>query len=407
MLQEYLAVPLKRLSILGSTGSIGCQTLDIVRNHPEDFSVSALCAGGNNIDLLLEQILEFSPSMAAVPSDAVAQQLKEKLANARTGNPKSGTPKCEIVVGEEGICNAASFGEVDTVVSGIVGARGIAPTAAAARAGKIIALANKETLVAAGSIIMPMATKYGARLVPVDSEHSAIHQSMSGYSTADLKKIILTGSGGPFRTWTKAQIERAEPQDALKHPNWSMGQKITIDSATLMNKGLEIIEARWLFEIDASKIEVLIHPQSILHSAVEFVDGSVVGQLGMPDMHLPIHYALYYPERKTSRSVPLLDLVKLGSLSFEEPDYDKFPCLSIARRIAATDDSSAAVLNAANEELVYAFLRKEISFYEISSNIEKILEKHNVVSKPSLEDIVESDLWARKAARDLCSTKVG
>lgn len=381
---------MKRLSVLGSTGSIGRQTLDIVRQHPEDFSLVAICAGGSNIDLLVEQIREFSPLAIAVPSDTVAAQIKDKFDKKLS---------CEIFIGEEGNCKVASIAEADTVVSGLVGARGIAPTAAAAKSGKTIALANKETLVAAGSIIMPMVQNYGAKLVPVDSEHSAIHQSLSGYSTKDLKRIILTGSGGPFRKWTREQIGKAKPEDALKHPNWSMGQKITIDSATLMNKGLEVIEARWLFDVSASMIDVLIHPQSILHSAVEFVDGSVVGQLGMPDMHLPIHYALYYPERKISRSVPLLDLVKVGTVTFEEPDYERFPCLRLAKEIAATDDTSAAVLNAANEELVYAYLRNEISFYDIPEMIERVLNACNPISKPSLEDILEADSWARSSAK--------
>ena len=387
---------MKRLSILGSTGSIGQQTLDIARKHPEDFEVIAICAGGNNPPLLVEQIEEFKPQVVAVPSDVVAAKLKELLGSSAT----------RILVGDDGICEAASLDNVDTVVSGVVGARGIRPTAAAVRAGKTIALANKETLVAAGSIIMPMVQEYNAKIVPVDSEHSAIHQSLAGYTTADLKKIILTGSGGPFRTWAKDDIAKATPSDALKHPNWSMGQKITIDSATLMNKGLEVIEARWLFDVDASKIEVLIHPQSILHSAVEFTDGSVVGQLGVPDMHLPIHYALYYPERKESRSVPLLDLLKVGSISFESPDLDRFPCLGIAREVAAKDDSSAAVLNAANEELVYAYLRKEITFYQIAIKLEKILESHKPIANPSLDDILHVDQWARAAAQNVGSTPI-
>lgn len=388
---------MKRLSILGSTGSIGQQTLDIARKHPEDFEVIALCAGGNNIPLLIEQIEEFKPQVVAVPSEIVADKIKELI---------SGSHECEVLVGDSGICEAASRENIDTVVSGVVGARGIRPTAAAVRAGKTIALANKETLVAAGSIIMPMVKEFNAQIVPVDSEHSAIHQSLAGYSTADLKKIILTGSGGPFRTWSKEDIAKATPQDALKHPNWSMGQKITIDSATLMNKGLEIIEARWLFDVEAAKIEVLIHPQSILHSAVEFTDGSVVGQLGVPDMHLPIHYALYYPERKESRSVPLLDLLKVGSISFESPDLERFPCLGIAREVASKDDSSAAVLNAANEELVYSYLRKEISFYEIAIKLEKILELHKPIAKPTLDDILHVDQWARTAAQNMGYTAI-
>lgn len=388
---------MKRLSILGSTGSIGRQTLDIVRAHPEDFSVLALAAGANNLDLLVSQVIEFAPALVSVPDLNAAAQLRENLPARH---------KLEIAAGENGACKAASLPEVDTVISGVVGARGIKPTAAAAKAGKTIALANKETLVAAGSVIMPMVKNYKAKLVPIDSEHSAIHQSLSGYSNKDIKKIILTGSGGPFRTWSKEQIQAATVDDALKHPNWAMGQKITIDSATLMNKGLEIVEARWLFDIPAQAIEIIIHPQSILHSAVEFVDGSVVGQLGMPDMHLPIHYALYYPERKPSKQVPLLDLVKTANLSFESPDYDKFPCLRLAREVAERDDSCAAVLNAANEELVYAFLHRRIGFMDIAGYVEKILELHQSIAEPTLDDILETDKWARQALHDLLGAAV-
>lgn len=389
---------MKRLSILGSTGSIGQQTLDIVRAHPADFKVIALSAGGNNLGILAEQIIEFQPTYVSVPSAEHKNKLKDMLSGSAV--------KTEYLTGDDGACQAAAIPEVDTVVSGVVGARGIKPTAAAAKAGKIIALANKETLVAAGSVIMPMVAANKAKLVPVDSEHSAIHQSLSGYSTKDIKRVILTGSGGPFRTWNKKQIESATVDDALKHPNWAMGQKITIDSATLMNKGLEIIEARWLFEIPASSIDVVIHPQSILHSAVEFVDGSVVGQMGLPDMHLPIHYAMYYPERKVSTQVPLLDLIALGAMSFEAPDFERFPCLRLAAEVAARDDSAAAVLNAANEELVYAFLNRRISFMDIPRYVEKILELHQSVAHPSLDDILEADKWARQASKELLGAAV-
>ena len=383
---------MKRISVLGSTGSIGTQTLDIVRSHPEDFTVVALAAGGSRLDDLAAQIAEFAPKLVAVPDAEASRLLKAAVSNL------SGI---EVVYGDEGLEQVAAFDESDTVVSGVMGALGIAPTAAAARAGKTIALANKETLVAAGSVIMPLCKKHGATLVPVDSEHSAIFQSMSGYATKDLKKILLTGSGGPFRTWTKEQIEAATVDDALKHPNWSMGKKITIDSATLMNKGLEIIEARWLFDLNPNQIEVVIHPQSILHSAVEFVDGSIVGQLGVPDMHLPIHYAMYWPERRASKAVPLLDLVKAGSLTFEAPDYNRFPCLAMAKAAAADDGTSAAVLNAANEVVVDAFLNRRIRFFEISEYIQRVLELHQPVKKPSLDDILDADRWAREAANDL------
>ena len=360
----------------------------------------ALSAGGNNIELLAQQVCEFAPQLVSLPSSDAASRLKELLGD------KASAKKTEIIAGEDSSCQVAELSETDTVVSGVVGARGIKPTAAAARAGKTIALANKETLVAAGSVIMPMVHAHNAKLVPVDSEHSAIHQSLSGFGVKDLKRIILTGSGGPFRTWSKGKIEAATRDDALKHPNWAMGQKITIDSATLMNKGLEIIEARWLFGVPASAIDVVIHPQSILHSAVEFVDGSIVGQMGQPDMHLPIHYALYYPERKSSTQVPPLDLIKAASLSFEAPDFERFPCLRLAKEVAVRDDSAAAVLNAANEELVYAFLKQLISFMDIPRYVEKILALHKAISEPTLDDILEADKWARQAAHELLGAAV-
>jgi 1-deoxy-D-xylulose-5-phosphate reductoisomerase len=383
---------LKKLSILGSTGSIGRQTLDIVRAHADDFRVLALSAGDNSLALLSRQIREFKPEVVSVPGTEAATELQSMLSGMQA--------KPEILAGEEGLCQAAALGGVDTVVSGVVGARGIKPTAEAIKAGKTIALANKETLVAAGSVIMPMVLANRAAIVPVDSEHSAIHQSLSGFSRKAVKRLILTGSGGPFRTWTPAQIESATIDDALNHPNWVMGKKVTIDSATLMNKGLEIIEARWLFGVPSSDIQVLIHPQSILHSAVEFVDGSVIGQMGLPDMHLPIHYALYYPERKASTQVPLLDLVRTATLTFEAPDYKRFPCLALAATVAAADDSSAAVLNAANEEFVNAFLLGRISFANIAGYVEKILELHQSVSCPTLDDILEADKWARQASQE-------
>jgi 1-deoxy-D-xylulose-5-phosphate reductoisomerase len=383
---------LKRIAVLGSTGSIGTQTLDIARSHPEDFDVISLAAGASKMEVLAEQIVQFSPKLVSVPTAAAAEQLRGQL---------SGRQAPEIVHGSAGLEQVAAHPDVETVVSGVVGAMGILPTAAAARAGKTIALANKETLVAAGSAIMALCRKHGAKLVPVDSEHSAIFQSLSGYQSKDIKTILLTGSGGPFRSWTKEQIKNATVEDALKHPNWSMGPKITIDSATLMNKGLEIIEARWLFDVAAKQINVVIHPQSILHSAVEFVDGSIVGQLGVPDMHLPIHYALYWPERAPSKAVPLLDLVKAGTLTFEAPDFDRFPCLRLAAAAAAEDNTIPAVLNAANEIVVDAFLNRRIRFPEISEYIQRVLELHQAVTKPSLDDILEADRWAREAANEL------
>lgn len=383
----------KRLAVLGSTGSIGTQTLDIAWSHPEALQVVALAAGTSNLDLLCQQACKFSAKFLAVPDSQAAFALQEKLADAGL--------RAEIFVGAAGLCTIASLPDVDLVVSGVVGSVGVLPTAAAVKCGKTVALANKETLVAAGPAIMPLVQEYGAKLIPVDSEHSAIFQAMAGHCSADVRKILLTASGGPFRTWTREAIQKATLVDALKHPNWSMGQKITIDSATLMNKGLEIIEARWLFDMPAAKIEVIIHPQSILHSAVEYEDGSVVGQLGVPDMHLPIHYALFYPHRVASEHVPPLDLVKIGSMTFEAPDVEKFPCLALAKEAASTDDTAACVLNASNEVAVEAFLRGAIGMYDIPACIENVMRRHQTVTKPSLDDILEADRWAREMARDV------
>lgn len=388
---------MKRLSILGSTGSIGSQTLDIVHAHPEDFEVVALAAGKQKLEELAKQIRTFHPKLVSVPDQDSASILREQFA----------AESVKIVFGDEGLEEVAAHPDSDTVVSGVVGFLGVRPTAAAVRAGKTIALANKETLVAAGSYIMPLIKKHGAKIVPVDSEHSAIHQSLSGYSTSDVKRILLTGSGGPFRTWSKERMAHATVDDALKHPNWSMGPKITIDSATLMNKGLEVIEARWLFDIEAERIKVVIHPQSILHSAVEFVDNSVVGQMGVPDMHLPIHYALYWPERAASTQVPPLDLVTAGTLTFEEPDLDRFPCLRLAIEAASREDTSPCVLNAANEVVVDALLRRVIRFTEIPEYIQRVMELHQPIKNPDIDDILEADRWARKAASDLLGVRTG
>lgn len=383
---------MKRIAVLGSTGSIGSQTLDIVQQHRADFSVVTLAAGKTKLPQLAHQVQLFEPDFVAVPDAETAFELRQIVGS------KS---KTDIEYGSQALEMAAGHPQVDTVVSGVVGFLGVLPTAAAVKAGKTIALANKETLVAAGCLIMPLAKKHGARIVPVDSEHSAIHQSLSGYTSGDIKRILLTGSGGPFRTWPKEKIAAASVEDALKHPNWSMGPKITIDSATLMNKGLEVIEARWLFDIEAERIKVVIHPQSILHSAVEFVDGSVVGQMGMPDMHLPIHYALYYPQRSPSTCVPPLDLARVGSLTFDEPDLDRFPCLKLAQQAAGEESTVPCVLNAANETAVDAFLKRRLNFGEIPELIHRVLEIHEAVSRPSLEDILEADRWARKKSFDL------
>ncbi len=387
----------KCISIIGSTGSIGTQTLDIARAHKDRISVCALAAGSKNLPLFCQQIKEFKPALVCLPDDETGAQVRtfiqaEKLA------------KIEIMTGEAGLVAVAEHPQADLLVTAVVGFLGVKPTLAAIKCGKVIALANKETMVAAGHLVVAMAEKYKSTIVPVDSEHSAIFQSLLPSLQKDsvnreVAKILLTGSGGPFRTWSREQMERATISDALKHPNWSMGAKITIDSATLMNKGLEVIEARWLFNLPAEKIEVVIHPQSILHSAVEFVDGSIVGQMGLPDMRLPIHYALFYPDRIVSERVPRLSLPAIGSLTFEQPDLERFPCLALAREAAAVDDSKACVLNGANEIVVDSFLKGQIRFLDIPRNLERVLAEHKPVKSPSLEDILECDRWARERAR--------
>lgn len=392
-------VALKYISLLGSTGSIGRQTLDIVDAHRDSLRVVAMAAGSMNIPMLAEQVVHFRPELVSVPSAADANALKELLANERRG--------LEVMIGEPGLEAVATHAKAETVVTGLVGFFGLKPTAAAVRKGKTIALANKETLVAAGAAIMPMVQQHQARIIPVDSEHSAIFQSLGQYKSSDVSQLWLTASGGPFRTWSLEQIQNATVDDALKHPNWAMGPKITIDSATLMNKGLEIIEARWLFDVGASNIRVVIHPQSILHSAVEFVDGSIVGQMGVPDMRLPIHYALFYPARVHSERVPRLDLTTLSQLTFEQPDLVRFPCLKIARAIAAESNTLPCVLNAANEVAVHAFLNKHIKFVQIAEYIEKVLSRHNSVSNPSLDDIFAADAWARTETEAVMKATAG
>ncbi len=388
---------MKRIGLLGSTGSIGHQTLDIAAAHKEQLKVVALAAGGRHLDVLAQQIKDFRPELISVPNEHAAQKLKDLLSGNRP----------DITYGAEGLEAVATHSDVETLVTGVVGFLGVKPTAAAIKAGKTIALANKETLVAAGAAIMPMIKEYGAKIIPVDSEHSAIFQSLHGYGPQDIEMILLTGSGGPFRTWSLEQMEHAHISDALNHPNWSMGKKITIDSATLMNKGLEIIEARWLFDVPPEKIKVLIHPQSILHSGVQFIDGSVVGQMGLPDMRLPIHYSLFYPERAESKRVPRLDLVKLGQLTFEEPDLKRFPCLRLAKEVAAREDTTACVLNAANEIVVEAFLDGGIKFLAIAQNIETVLERHKPIKHPTLDDILDADRWARQEAKSVLNMAAG
>jgi 1-deoxy-D-xylulose-5-phosphate reductoisomerase len=380
---------MKRVVILGSTGSIGTQTLDVIRNLPGEFEVVGLAAG-QNASLLAEQIKEFKPRAAALANQEGLSLLRNQL-------PPHDQP--ELVCGTEGINNLAAMPEADLVVIAVTGTTGIYPTFAALKAGKDVALSNKETLVAAGQLVMDLAARMNKSILPVDSEHSAVWQCLNGHSTEQLEKIILTASGGPFRNTGREELEKVTVEMALTHPNWNMGNKITIDSATLMNKGLEVIEAKWLFGVDYSQIEVIVHPQSIIHSAVEFKDGSVIAQMGLPDMRLPIQYALTFPQR-VQGPVPRLDWTKLQKLTFEAPDTAKFPSLRLAYEAGKTGGTMPAVLNAANETAVYAFLQRRINFVNIPVVVEKVMEKHASINNPDLGEIMEADFWARTTAGD-------
>ena len=371
---------MKHISILGSTGSIGTQTLDVVRTN-RDICVEALAAG-RNISLLLEQIKEFQPKLVCVYEEEKAKELEEIITKEQLG--------VEVTTGMEGLLACATISSAEMVVTAFVGMIGIRPTIEAIKAGKHIALANKETLVTAGHIIMPLAKEKGVSILPVDSEHSAIFQSLQGNAGNNFNRILLTASGGPFRGKTKEELKNVQVEDALKHPNWSMGRKITIDSSTLVNKGLEVIEAKWLFDADASQIEVVVHPQSIIHSMIEYEDGAVIAQLGTPDMKLPIQYALYYPERKGPTS-PRLDFAKLRALEFYEPDTEVFPALSMAYEALKIGGTMPTVYNAANEWSVAAFLERKIGYTDIVDNIRKEMEAHQIIENPSLEDILETE----------------
>jgi len=381
---------MKQLSILGSTGSIGVSTLEIVAAYPERFRVIALTAG-KNLELFARQIRQFTPRIAAVASPEDVPQLKELCSGLAV----------ELLGGVEGLTAAATAEETDMVVAAIVGAAGLAPTAAAVRAGKDIALANKETLVTAGHLFMEMVSRYGVKLYPVDSEHSAVFQSIEGHRSQDISKIILTASGGPFRNTPVEQLAHVTVRDALNHPNWSMGRKITIDSATMMNKGLEVLEARWLFDAPVDKIEVNIHPQSIIHSMVEYVDGCVIAQLGTPDMKAPIAYALSYPERIATGVRPL-DLTTFSGLTFFKPDLDKFRCLGLAYRAINDGESMPAVMNAANEIAVEAFLNGAIGFLQIAEVIERTMDAHQAHDLKSIEEVLQADSWGRDTAHGIC-----
>jgi len=380
---------MKQLSILGSTGSIGVSTLEIVAANPQRFRVVSLTAG-KNLELFARQIRQFSPRIAAVASPEDIPQLKDMCTGLDV----------EILGGVEGLIAAATAQESDMVVAAIVGAAGLVPTAAAIRAGKDIALTNKETLVTAGRLFMEMVSRYGVKLYPVDSEHSAVFQSIEGHRSQDISKIILTASGGPFRNTPVEQLAQVTVRDALNHPNWSMGRKITIDSATMMNKGLEVLEARWLFDAPVEKIEVNIHPQSIIHSMVEYVDGCVIAQLGTPDMKAPIAYALSYPARIATGVMPL-DLTTFSGLTFFKPDLDKFRCLALAYRAINDGESMPAVMNAANEIAVAAFLNGEIGFLQIAEVIERTMDAHQVHDLKSIDEVLQADSWGRRTAKSI------
>jgi len=386
-----MSAQLKKLAVLGSTGSIGVSTLEIVKAFPERYQIVALTAG-SNIDLLRQQIQLFSPRIVSVISDLDAQKLTSQLEGVDV----------QICSGIAGMISCATAPEIDMVVAAVVGAAGLVPTMAAIKAGKDIALANKETLVTAGSLIMAEAARQKINLIPVDSEHSAIFQSLSGQRREDVRRLILTASGGPFREYSLAQFATVTPEDALAHPNWDMGRKISIDSATMMNKGLEVIEAHWLFNFPATMIDVHIHPESIVHSLVEYRDGAVIAQLGVPDMKTPIAYALAWPERLPLSQQPL-DLCGMGQLSFSEPNKELFPCLQLAYDALACGGTVPAVMNAANEVAVEAFLTNQLSFLGISQVIEKVMCQHRSEQLTTVEQALRADLWGRRKAQELIS----
>ena len=378
---------MKNVVVLGSTGSIGTSTIKVAEDLPERIRLIALAAG-NNSELLLDQTRKHQPAAISINDSAKAKELRETLGTA-----------CEVFSGAEGLLKLATLPEADIILIAIVGTAGLQPALAAIRAGKDIAVASKEILVMAGEIVMNEARKYGVRVLAVDSEHSAIFQCLDGKPAASVRKLWLTASGGPFRDgklWPKEKFAEITVERALKHPSWVMGRKITIDSATLFNKGLEMIEARWLFDIEMARVGVVVHPQSVVHSMVEFVDGSILAQLSTPDMCLPIQYALTYPDRVGSDRVQT-NFAKLGTLTFEEPDTDRFPSLNLARRAGEVGGTLPAVLNAANEIAVEAFCNRQIKFTDISAAVARTMDAHRVIEQPTLEQILEADTWARRS----------
>ena len=370
---------MKNIVLLGSTGSIGTQTLDVVRSYKEDLHVVALAAG-SSVEKMEQQIREFSPSYAVMWSEGAAKDLKQRVSDLQV----------QVLTGMDGLLAISVLPEADVVLTAIVGMIGIRPTIAAIEAGKDIALANKETLVTAGDIIMPLAKEKGVSILPVDSEHSAIFQSLNGEPKDKIRQILLTASGGPFRGFTKEQLTNVKAADALKHPNWTMGRKITIDSATMVNKGLEVMEAGWLFHVPPEKITVVVQPQSIIHSMVEYVDGAVIAQLGVPDMKLPIQYALFYPDRRPMQENNI-DFFKLGRITFEEPDMEVFTGLKLAYEAFRAGGSMPTVFNAANEKAVSLFLQDKIGFLDIPELIGACMQNHHVIANPTVEQILEAE----------------
>ena len=379
---------MKAITLLGSTGSIGTQTLDILTHNPDKFRLIGLAAG-RNVEMLAAQIRQFRPEIAAISDESKLPELKAAIADL--------DPQPILLGGQEGVVEVARYGDSEVVVTGIVGCAGLLPTIAAIEAGKDIALANKETLIAGGPVVNPLIAKHGVKLLPADSEHSAIFQCLQGVPAGGLRRIILTASGGAFRDLPVEKLAQVKVADALKHPNWSMGRKITVDSPTLMNKGLEVIEAHYLFGVDYDHIDIVIHPQSIIHSLIELQDTSVLAQLGWPDMRLPLLYALSWPERIYTDWKPL-DLVKSGDLTFREPDHQKYPCMNLAYGVGRAGGSMPAVLNAANEQAVALFLDEKMGFLDIPKCIEQVCDRHqgDNCPNPGLDDILAADTWARE-----------
>ncbi len=390
---------MKHLAILGSTGSIGQNALSVVETHSDEFVVAGLAAN-TSVDRIEQQVRQFRPRLVALSSEEDASRLRKRLNDVKA---------VEVLSGAEGISAVATMAEVDLVLDAIGGAAGLLPTLEAIQSGKDLAFVNKEVLVMCGSLIMEAAQENGVRLLPVDSEISAIFQCLSNVNgdnckRAEIHRLILTGSGGPFRETPLEQLDAVTPQQALKHPNWKMGAKVTIDSATMMNKGFEVIESKWFFDVKLSQIEVVIHPESIIHSMVEFVDGSLLAQLAVSDMRLPIQYALTYPCRLPT-SVPRLDLSQIGALHMEPVDSEKFPCLELAYSAAKVGGTLPTVLSSADEVVVQAFLSRQIGFMDIPNYLEEVMTRHDVIFQPTLDDILAADRWARSIARELIQTK--